>query len=236
MPGILYLLPTPLAEGRLDQLPMSTVALIARLQHFGVESLKEGRRMVVAARKQLGSWDGNLEPVSFFEIENSVGQLGAAEALLNGHDLGLMSDAGAPAVADPGHLVVARAQQEGVRVVPLSGPSSIIMSLMASGLNGQQFTFHGYLPRQEPARVKALKALELETIRTGYTQVLIETPYRNQALLHDALYALDGHTLLSIMLGIGTPDEHLRTLRVAQWRALKPELPKVPAVFLIGKP
>ena len=147
-----------------------------------------------------------------------------------------MSEAGCPGVADPGADVVALAQAEGLKVIPLVGPSSILMSLMASGFNGQGFVFHGYLPVKPDLQAKAIKDLEAEAVRRGQTQIFIETPYRNDAMLQRLTQVLRPDTLLCVAVNITAPDENIVTRSVAQWRKRLPVLGKRPAIFLIHRP
>lgn len=150
--------------------------------------------------------------------------------------MGVISEAGCPAVADPGADVVAIAQREGLRVVPLVGPSSILLAVMASGFNGQSFAFHGYLPIDPAARARRLKQLEALTVSENQTQLFIETPFRNAKMVADILRTCRPQTRLCIAAGLTTPEEYVRTLTVKQWQGTKiPELSKVPAIFAIYK-
>ena len=158
------------------------------------------------------------------------------EPLRRGEPVGVISEAGCPAVADPGADVVAVAQREGLKVVPLVGPSSILLAVMASGFNGQSFAFHGYLPIDPAARTKALKRLESLAISENQTQLFIETPYRNARMVADIMRACRPQTRLCVAAGLTTPQEYVRTLTVKQWRETKmPELAKVPAIFVLYK-
>ena len=150
--------------------------------------------------------------------------------------MGIISEAGCPAIADPGADVVAIAQQRGYKVVPLVGPSSIIMSVMGSGFNGQSFAFNGYLPVEVPQRIKALKKLEQKVQNENQTQLFIETPYRNAKMIETILNALNPKTKLCIAAGITCAEEYIKTRTVAEWKKEKiPELGKIPAIFVIGK-
>jgi len=153
---------------------------------------------------------------------------------LNGMDTAMISDAGVPGVADPGAAVVRCAHEKGIRVVPLTGPSSILLSLMASGLNGQSFRFHGYLPVNRGDRIRALRELEQVVKKSGETQIFIETPYRNNALLSDILGICSPGTMLCVAADITLDTEWIRTMSITEWNKQKPELHKKPAVFLIG--
>lgn len=234
--GCLFLLPTALGPGNGAALhPPEALAIARRLTHFIVESGK-------SARAELKRWE-HPAPLSSLSIEPIPEQPDTAQidALLapamGGHDLGLMSDAGCPAVADPGAQVVRRAHALGIRVMPVVGPSSLLLALMASGLNGQSFAFHGYLPPREPERSHALHALEDESGRLGRTQLFIETPYRNDAMFAALRDALGGGTLLCVAREVATPGEWIRSLPVEAWRQQPaPELDRRPTVFLLLAP
>ncbi|MBK5105796.1 MAG: SAM-dependent methyltransferase, partial [Burkholderiales bacterium] len=158
---------------------------------------------------------------------------GLAAPLLAGNDVGVMSEAGCPGVADPGAKLVLYAQRHAIRVVPLVGPSSILLALMASGLNGQRFTFHGYLPVADGEREKALRELELQSQRLNQTQIFIETPYRNQKLMQSILARCGGATLLCVAAEVSLSGEDIRTMTVAEWRKNPPRLDRRPALFLL---
>lgn len=155
--------------------------------------------------------------------------------LLNGHDTGLLSEAGCPGVADPGAAIVAAAHLKGVRVVPLVGPSSLLLALMASGLEGQRFCFHGYLPIDKTERVKRIQRLEDQSRQRNETQFFIETPYRNDALFKDLVTTLSGETRLCLAVDLSLPTESIQTKRVKEWKKQTPNLNKRPCVFLIGE-
>lgn len=233
--GCLYLLPVALGEGRWQAfLPAEAQAVAARLRHFVVESGRSAR----AHLKQL-EHPGPLRELDIRELP-AKGEPGDAtwDALLApalaGADVGLMSDAGCPAVADPGARLVARAHALGVRVVPLVGPSSILLGLMASGLNGQSFAFHGYLPVGEAERDCALRALEEESQRLGRTQIFIETPYRNARIFAAILKCCRPHTRLCVACELSCAGEWIRTLSVRDWkRQPPPEFARRPALFLL---
>jgi 16S rRNA (cytidine1402-2'-O)-methyltransferase len=230
--GTLYLIPTPLGEGPLDAvIPAGVRAIAARLDTFIVEHPKTARAFL----KQLGT-QIPLQQLTLMELnEHTKGdELGALMApLLLGKDVGLISEAGCPAVADPGANVVRLAHQKSVRIVPLVGPSSIMLALMASGLNGQRFTFHGYLPVDKTERRKKLQALESASRSRDETQIFIETPYRNRPLLEAIMEACRGETALCVASDLTAPIEHIATKTVAQWKKALPEVDKHPAVFLL---
>jgi 16S rRNA (cytidine1402-2'-O)-methyltransferase len=152
---------------------------------------------------------------------------------LKGEDSGIISEAGTPCVADPGSMVVRLAHESGIRVVPLVGPSSILLALMASGFNGQQFVFHGYLPIEKPARARRLREIEQEIVKKDQTQVFIETPYRNLQLLQAITETCRESTLLCLAISLTTPEELIITLPIREWKKKKPDLNKKPTVFLL---
>lgn len=233
--GRLFLLPVALGEAAWNHyLPAQVQATAASLDCFVVENARTAR----AHLKQL-DYPRPLREVMMTELPDNSAALGqaACDALLApalaGRDLGLMSDAGCPAVADPGALLVARAHERGIRVVPLVGPSSILLGLMASGLNGQSFSFHGYLPIREREREEALRALETESRKLHRTQIFIETPYRNEAMFEALLRTLKPSTRLCLACDLNSAEEMIRTLSIGNWRrAARPRLARRPCLFL----
>lgn len=233
MAGTLYLIPVPLgptAPG--ESVPPGVLEIVRPLTHFVVEHAKSARAFLKAA--------GVAAPLQELLIDelNEHTRADALAALLAplqaGHDVGLLSEAGCPAIADPGADLVALAQKNGVRVVPLIGPSSIILSLMGSGLNGQCFAFHGYLPAKEAERAKALRELENESRKRRQTQLFIETPYRNRAMFDAILAAVQPATRLCVATDLTLPGESIRTLTIAQWKKqTPPEIERRPTVFLL---
>lgn len=234
--GTLYLVPTNLAQP-VDVnviLPRDVIAIALKLDHYIAENAKTARAFL----KSIGT-TRPLQEISIQELNkhsDSSTQIIAMKdllaPLLAGHDAGLVSEAGAPAVADPGALVVAAAHALSIQVRPLVGPSSLLLGLMASGLNGQKFAFHGYLPQDKSARVKMIQELERESKRANMTQLFIETPYRNQALFDDLLATLSPATRLSVAANLTGPTEHIRTYTMTQWRAQTHELERSPTLFL----
>lgn len=234
--GTLYLIPVALGETTpwAAFLPTQAQAIAAGLRRFVVETARAAR----AHLKQL-DYPHPLRETDIQELPaDGPGVAAALDALLapalTGEDIGLMSDAGCPAVADPGARLVARAHALGIRVAPLVGPSSILLGLMGSGLNGQSFAFHGYLPVSESERDTALRALEDESRKLGRTQIFIETPYRNERMLDALLKLLKPDTRLCIACDLNTASEILLTRSVRDWRkAGRPALAKRPALFLL---
>lgn len=230
--GKLYLLPTPLSDGELaDVLPQKELDVIAGLDCFVVEELRTARRFLSAAGKR-----GMVESLELHELNEhtSAQELAALSSIFDdGRDVGLLSEAGLPAVADPGAALVEICHRKGVQVVPLVGPSSLMMALMASGLNGQSFAFKGYLPAKTPERRKALQEIEKLSSRLNQSQIFIETPYRNDAMLADILECCNGNTRLCIATNITAQDEFIRTQTVAQWKKNIPVIGKRPCVFIM---
>ena len=232
----LYLLPVTLSDTDPRRvLPSYNLEVAARLRHFIVETVRTARRFLKKCDPQ-----ADINSMTFYELNGHTPATqipSMLEPMERGEDMGVMSEAGCPAIADPGAQVVAIAQERGYRVEPLVGPSSILLSLMASGFNGQGFSFHGYLPIETPARDKAIRDLEALSARTGMTQIFIETPYRNNKLLTQLLQTLRPSTLLCVARDITSPEgEKINTRSIAQWRRAKEELPKVPSIFLIHVP
>lgn len=233
MPGTLYLLPTQLGEAPWPNvLPASSRETACRLQHFIVENAKTAR----AALK----WVEHPTPLREISIEQLPEPLTPPDInrllqpLHENQDVGLMSEAGCPGVADPGALIVRRAHETGISVKPLVGPSSLLLALMASGLDGQRFAFHGYLPAREPERSKRIVELEKESRHKQQTQLFIETPYRNTALLDALLAACQTGTLLCLASDLTLASETIATRRIGDWRQIpKPDLDRRPTVFLL---
>ena len=213
--GTLYLIPVPLGHVAADaSLPAPVLELTRRLTHFVVENAKTARAFLkaVGTEHPLQS----LQLAELNEHTRNEALAGLLAPLLSGHDLGLLSEAGCPAVADPGANLVALAQSDGIRVVPLIGPSSLLLALMASGLNGQRFAFQGYLPAKETDRSKALRELEAESRKRGQTQIFIETPYRNRQLFDSILQHCQPATRLCVATDLSLRGESVRTLSVGR--------------------
>lgn len=231
--AVLYLIPLPLTDTpTADNLLIPQVReIVATTDYYLVENVRTARRFISSLKT-----GRVIEQLHFFELDKRTSLQQIAEyfkEIPQDASVGVMSEAGCPGVADPGHLAVQYAHGTGKRVVPLVGPSSILLALMASGFNGQSFAFNGYLPIQKQDKIKALKYLEKEVSR-GQTQIFIETPYRNDALVNDMLAHLQPHTQLCIAAHLTAPDEFIRTRKITDWQKNKPSLGKVPAVFLLG--
>ncbi len=231
--GKLYLIPSPLGEDATETIPAYAVAVLHRLTHLVAERAKTTRHFIKKTSPP--------KPISDYQIEELNEHTPIAELenllrpLLEGHDLGILSEAGCPGVADPGAKLVELAHRHGVEVVPLVGPSSILLALMASGMNGQRFTFHGYLSPRPAELATDLKRLELLAAKHHQTQIFIETPYRNKSVIENALKVLQPATLFCIAVDLTLPMQFVQTKTIAEWRKKPlPELDKRPAIFLVG--
>jgi len=229
--GKLYLIPCPLGDDAIETIPAYAVDVLHRLTHLVAERAKTTRHFIKATNP--------TKPISEYQIEELNEHTPAAELeallrpALEGHDLGILSEAGCPGIADPGAKLVELAHRKGVEVVPLVGPSSILLALMASGMNGQSFAFHGYLSAKSPA--DDLKRLEQLAIKHRQTQVFIETPYRNKAIIEQALKVLQPSTKFCIAADLTLPTQFVLTKTIAEWRKAPPTgLDKRPVVFLMG--
>lgn len=231
MAGILYLIPVGLGEGNLQTvLPQEVFAQTAQLRYFITENTKTAIRWLKAM-----SYPIPLPEVHFSELNEHTSPFDVElllKPLLDGHNVGLMSEAGCPAIADPGADIVYLAHKHNITVMPLVGPSSILLALIGSGLNGQSFTFHGYLPFKD-ARVKKIKSLEENSKRNNQTQIFIETPYRSQALFLDLLKNCSSDTMICVAADITLSTQFIVTKTVAAWKNAVPELNKRPTVFLL---
>jgi 16S rRNA (cytidine1402-2'-O)-methyltransferase len=223
---MLYVIPSPVGGRAADALPASALDVVRSLRAFAVENAKSARAFL----SDVGM------PVPIQEIQISVLEENTSreiKALKAGTSLGLLSEAGCPAIADPGASLVEAAHREGIQVVPLVGPSSIVLALMASGLEGQRFAFCGYLPRESEQRKKRIKELEARSRKERETQVFIETPYRNEALLADVLATCKPQTRLAVAAELTAPSEWIRMDAIAGWRETPVAIGKRPAIFLL---
>lgn len=232
----LYMIPVPISEGEIkNMVPEYNVEIIRNIKHFIVENIRTARRFLKKMCPDIDISALNFHELNSHTDPNEIS--GYLFPLRKGEAIGVMSEAGCPGVADPGAAVVKIAQAEGFRVVPLIGPSSILLSLMASGLNGQKFCFHGYLPIEDKKRSSTIRQLESESRRQNMTQLFIETPYRNQKLLECLLKVLNDETYLCIASNISHPkEEKIITRRVREWKRIGGEIEKVPTIFLIYGP
>jgi len=230
--GTLYFIPVTLGEDNINKvLPAEVVSIAQQLDEFIVENEKTARHFLSTIKHSKPIRELLLKPLNEHTSDKELPAL--LNSLMAGKDVGLMSEAGCPGIADPGAKLAALAHQKGIRVAPLVGPSSILLSLMASGLNGQRFTFLGYLPSDKAARLVQLKEIEKRS-KQQETQIFIETPYRNQHMLEDILATCHGETRLCIACNISCGDELIITKRVKEWKASAlPDLHKKPTVFLL---
>lgn len=236
MSGSLYLLPVPLGEAGSTRLvathPPEVIATARRLRHFVVENAKSARAALKALDHPTPLRELAVEPLPENPTADDLDRL--LQAARAGADIGLLSEAGCPAVADPGALLVRRAHQLGIAVRPLVGPSSLLLALMASGLDGQRFAFHGYLPAREPERARRIAELERESEQRRQTQLFIETPYRNRALYQTLLATCRPPTRLCLATDLTQPMESVRTRRIVEWQAEPlPDIDRRPTVFLL---
>ncbi len=234
--GILYMIPCPISDQTdvYDVVPEANRRVMDSLDYFIVENVRSARRFLSKAHIQR-----KIDELEFVELNEHTVAGQAVEAmvkpLLEGRSAGVISEAGVPGVADPGALVVEACHRNGIRVVPLVGPSSILLAVMASGLNGQSFAFNGYLPVKPPERSKAIKALERRAHTENQSQVFIEAPYRNVKLMEQMLQVCGAETKLTVACDITSPDEFIVTRSVAQWRKCGvPDIAKRPTIFIIG--
>lgn len=230
----LYLIPVNLSDAPLEcVLPPYNTQVVCALRHFIVENVRTARRFLRRCSRDI-----DIDSLSFTELNVHTDPASVPQMLApmeQGLDMGVMSEAGCPGVADPGALAVAEAQRRGYRVVPLTGPSSILLSLMASGFNGQGFAFHGYLPIGQPERERSIKALEADSRRTGMTHIFIETPYRNDKLLETLAHVLQPATKVCVASAITAPGaESIITRTAAEWRHPGRSYHKIPTIFLIS--
>ena len=226
MAGILYAIPTPLGGKVADALPASALKTVGTLRHFVVENAKSARAFL----KEAGM------PCTIRELDISVIEADVSKhlkKLQKDISIGLLSEAGCPAIADPGAALVEATQREGIRVVPLVGPSSIVLALMASGLEGQRFAFCGYLPRDAQERKRRIKELEARSRRERETQIFIETPYRNDAMLGALIEECAPETRVCVASDLTLPAEQINTRKIYDWRRARLTIGKRPTVFLL---
>lgn len=236
MTPALYLIPVTLGDTPIEKvLPSYNHDVIMQLRHFIVEDIRSARRFLRKVDREFPIDDSTfMEMGKHADVKRFSEYL---EPLRRGESIGVISEAGCPAVADPGADVVAIAQRERLQVIPLVGPSSMILAVMSSGLGGQSFAFNGYLPVDPTDRTKRLKALESRAWNEGQTQLFIETPYRNLKMFQSLVATLRPQTRMCIAAGITTDDEWIHTLTIEKWKKQQlPDLSKIPAIFLIGGP
>jgi 16S rRNA (cytidine1402-2'-O)-methyltransferase len=234
MEGTLYLLPTTLGESNLQHvLPDYNFSVMNQLTHFIVEDIRSARRFLKKVNPTF-----NIDSLTFMTLNEQTSDMelpALLQPLKDGYDVGVLSEAGCPAVADPGAAIVQLAQAAGIHVVPLVGPSSLLMALMASGFNGQNFAFVGYLPIASHERTKTLKLLERKAITEHQTQIFIETPYRNHKLMEELVETLLPTTNLCVAVDVSLPSEWIHTQNMDTWKKQMPDIQKRPTVFLINR-
>lgn len=233
MKGTLYLLPSTLGEtSPINVIPEYNMRITEKLNHFIVEDLRTARRFLKKILPAI-----NIDSLSFYILDEHTRPEEVASLLaplLEGHDMGILSEAGLPCVADPGALLVCQAHENGIKVVPLTGPSSVFLALMASGFNGQNFAFHGYLPIDKKDRIAKIKDLEKDAWQHDQTQIFIETPYRNQQMMEALVVACQPQTKICIAFDLTLPGETILIHTAKQWNSNKwPDIQKKPAVFLL---
>jgi 16S rRNA (cytidine1402-2'-O)-methyltransferase len=230
--GSLYLIPTVIADDTEETISPSVIDALKKIRHFLAEDVRTARRYL----SRLKIYD-HMEALEFHVLNKDTSPKDIESLfspVIEGHHLGVISESGCPGVADPGALAVAYAHEAGIRVVPLVGPSSILLALMASGLNGQQFAFHGYLPVDSAERASTIKRLEKESQQKNQTQIFIETPYRNNQLFSGLTKSLAGTTLLCVAVDLTGKNENICTKSIREWKKESVVWPKLPAVFLFS--
>lgn len=232
---MLFLIPAYLSDASpLDYFAPVIKDYILKTDYFFVENEKTARKVVKFFAPEKKQSDLKLFVLDKYSKSNDLKE--AQKLMLEGQDFGLLSEAGLPCIADPGNIMVQWAHENNIKVVPINGPSSIILALIGSGFNGQEFTFHGYLPIDKGQRKSKIQFLESQVQKTGYSQIFMETPYRNNQLLEDLTKFLAPNTLLSISANVNHPqDEMVKTLKIKDWKTAKIDLHKIPAVFVLGK-
>lgn len=234
MQASLYLIPVTLGETSIENvLPSNNREIILQIKYFIVENIRSARRFLKKTDSSI-----NIDELTFYELNKHTNRDDIERYLtpiVKGENIGVISEAGCPAIADPGADIVAIAQRKSMKVVPLVGPSSILLSLMASGFNGQSFAFHGYLPIEAGDRLKKIKQLEQRIQNEDQTQIFIETPYRNLKLVEDLIKNCTPSTKLCIAMDITCEGEFIKTLPIKEWSKKLPDMNKKPAIFLIYK-
>lgn len=233
MKGKLYLIPSTIGETTVDQvIPLFNRSVINKIRHYIVENERTARRSLIKMGIECA-----IDDLEFFVLNKHTKKEDIPEFLRKAetNDLGLLSEAGVPAVADPGSEIVCLAHQKKIEVIPLVGPSSILLALMASGLNGQNFAFAGYLPVQKAERIHRIRQLEYRSKTENQTQLFIETPYRNNQLLEDILDVCTPATQLCIATDITTEDSFIKTKDIQVWKKKKPDLNKRPTIFILHR-
>lgn len=232
--GKLYLVPNTLGDSNpMDVLPQTVQRAIELMDTFIVENEKDARKFIKSICPQ--KLQASLKLSSLNKRTEKSEHLAMIKPCLEGQDIGLMSDAGCPGVADPGAAIVKLAHENGIQVIPLVGPSSILLAVMASGMNGQSFAFNGYLPIDKDEKKATLKSLEKLSVDKNQSQLFIETPYRNNKMLEDLLQILQPSTHICVAADITLSSEYIKTFRVSEWKKIKVDLHNRPCIFIIHK-
>ena len=232
---MLFLIPAYLSEeSPIDYFAPSIKEYILKTDYFFVENEKTARKVIKFFAPEKKQSELKLFLLDKYSESSDLKE--AQKLMKSGQDFGLLSEAGLPCIADPGNLMVKWSHENNIKVIPINGPSSIILALISSGFNGQEFTFHGYLPIDREQKKKQILFLENQVQKSGYSQVFMETPYRNNQLLEDLIKFLNPNTKLCIAANINHPtEEFIKTQKISDWKNKKPELHKIPAVFVLGK-
>lgn len=232
--GKLYLIPTTLGDSPVNEvLPDFTLDTCRNIDTFIVEQVRTARRFLSKIKSNV-----NIDDMTFFELNEHTKPAETTEYLMDiysGKDIGLLSEAGTPCVADPGNIIVRAAHEQGVEIIPLVGPNSIILALMGSGFNGQNFAFHGYLPRDQKERERKLKDIENSVYRNNQTQIFIETPYRNNQMMASISKVCAPKTKVCVACNLTLPDQIIEVRDAKQWKTIGIDIHKKPAIFLIYK-
>ena len=232
---MLFLIPAYLSEeSPIDYFAPSIKEYILKTDYFFVENEKTARKVIKFFAPEKKQSDLKLFLLDKYSENADLKE--AQKLMKTGQDFGLLSEAGLPCIADPGNLMVKWCHENSIKVIPINGPSSIILALISSGFNGQEFTFNGYLPIDKSEKKQRIQVLENQVQKTGYSQIFMETPYRNNQLLEDLIKFLNPNTKLCIAANINHPtEEFIKTLKISDWKTQKPDLHKIPAVFVLGK-
>jgi 16S rRNA (cytidine1402-2'-O)-methyltransferase len=232
---MLFLIPAYLSEeSPVEYFAPSIKEYILKTDYFFVENEKTARKVIKFFAPEKKQSELKLFLLDKYSESSDLKE--AQKLMKSGQDFGLLSEAGLPCIADPGNLMVKWSHENNIKVIPINGPSSIILALISSGFNGQEFTFHGYLPIDREQKKKQILFLENQVQKSGYSQIFMETPYRNNQLLEDLIKFLNPNTKLCIAANINHPtEEFIKTLKISEWKNKKPELHKIPAVFVLGK-
>ncbi len=228
----IYLIPTTLGESNINSvIPSKVKTIIEELDYFIVENTRTARRYIRKVSK-----DKIIDKITFFELNKHTKPTeleGFLQAAFSGNNIGIISEAGNPGIADPGAEIVSIAHRKGIQVVPLVGPSSILLALISSGLNGQNFAFNGYLPVKQNERIKKIQFLENRSKTENQSQIFMETPYRNMKMFDDIISSCRNNTLLCLATDITLESEFIKTKNIAEWKKKKPEINKRPTIFIL---